>query len=1063
MKNYLSIPNCYNRRALGDKGYTQVLVREGYGVQGSEINEIQSIQAENLRGVADAFLHDGDIIADAAVVVDRESGAVRAAAGKIYIKGRVRDVPEAVFAIPPTGSVLIGVRLIETVVSELEDPELLNPAVGCRAQGMPGAWRRKEEARWGFSGDGQDGELCPVYAVDDGELRPKEAPPAFDSTSQSIAGYDRDSTGGGSYVVEGLTVRRAADDSDGAQVYTVAEGRARVNGYGVTLPTARRVLYPATPDLRFVDTEIHKATADASTEQGQRISVAHPPLKNVVELRITAQKTVPLTHGSYSGAADSLPDTAVVDILEVRQGDTVYEPGIDYAKTGDTVNWSPVGNEPATGSSYSATYTYMTAAEPQDQDEDGFSVRDAVEGSSIILKYNQALPRIDRLCLTGDGLFQWIQGVAAERNARAPAVPESLLPLARVCQTWRAADTASCVTIDAVRVVPFGDFAAINDTIDRLWREVSRNRLEMDAGTREAGARVGIQVDPLLDDSMRDLGAENTAAVYDGILTLPIAATAHSLSSDLAAPVSARWTPKIVLEQPYRTGEMKVNPYQAFERMPATVEISPSVDHWVEQQQNLVGTTTRYFETGHYVPGNSTLVSQSANSSNQVVSSATTELAYLRQIEVNFNVCGFGAGEILDSVTFDGLDVTPAATLTADAAGNIRGAFHIPAGVPSGAKGVIFTGRGGSTASASFVGQGSLTVQNIVQARTITRYWTDPLAESLVFDVPKQLGGFDFWFVAKGAGPVRVQLRDTDNGYPGKTVLAETRLDPGEIVITGGGHTRALFSAPVALAAGTEYAMVIMCDDAVTAVAIGEVGQFDAMRQQYVSAQPYQVGVLYSSANGSAWTAHQTKDLAFRALEADFTASIAEVDLGNALVDEATDLMVLALEDVPRADARVEYDLTLPDGGVQRVAAGQPVRLAAAQSGGVAVKAHLSGKTGQASPVLHPGTQVLAGRLRTSAVYQPRAVPAINATRAVLVYEALVPSGAAVTPELRADAGEWVAMTVSGTAQQGDGWVEFRFTAELSGVDEVRYRLTLAGTSLARPQVRNLKFLALNG
>ena len=661
MKNYLGIPNCYNRRALGDKGYTQVLVREGYGVQGSEINEIQSIQAETLRGVADAFLQDGDIISDAAVVVDAESGSTRCAAGRIYLKGAVRAVPEAVFTIPPTGSVLIGVRMIETVVSQLEDPDLRTPAQGCRAQGMPGAWRRKEEVRWGFSGDGQDGELCPVYAVDDGELRPKEAPPAFDSTTQSIAGYDRDSTGGGSYVVEGLAVRRASDDADGNQVYTVAEGRARVNGYAVTLPTARRIVYAAAPDLRFIDTEIHKATAAASTDQGQRVIVAHPPLKNVVELRITAQNTVTLTHASYSGAADSLPDTAVVDILEVRQGDTVFEPGTDYQKTGDAVDWAPAGNEPDPGSSYAVTYTHMTAATPEDMDEDGFTVRDAVDGTSIILKYNQMLPRIDRLCLTGDGLFQWVRGVAAERNARTPQVPDSLLPLASVNQTWRAADAASCVSIDATHVVPFSEFMAIHDSIDQLWREVSRNRLEMDAGTREAGARVGVQVDPLLDDSVRDVGAENTAAVFDGILTLPIEATVHSLSGDVSAPVAARWTPKVILEQPYRTGEMMVNPYQAFERMPATVEINPSVDHWVEQQVNVVGTTTRYLNTGHYVPGNSSLVSQSASTSNQVVSTTTTELAHLRQLDVEFLLHGFGAGEILDSVTFDGLVVEPEA------------------------------------------------------------------------------------------------------------------------------------------------------------------------------------------------------------------------------------------------------------------------------------------------------------------------------------------------------------------------------------------------------------------
>lgn len=401
-------------------------------------------------------------------------------------------------------------------------------------------------------------------------------------------------------------------------------------------------------------------------------------------------------------------------------------------------------------------------------------------------------------------------------------------------------------------------------------------------------------------------------------------------------------------------------------------------------------------------------------------------------------------------------------TLTANEHGEIRGKFRIPPDVPSGAKAVVFTGRGGSNASASFVGQGQMTVQNIVQAQTITRYWTDPLAQTFALSSAAQICGVDLYFTARGDSPVRVQLRDTDNGYPGKAVLAETRLEPADIVITGGGHTRVLFAAPVSLATDTEYAVVVMCDDAVTALAVAELGQFDAVRQYYVAGQPYQVGVLFSSSNASAWTAHQKKDLAFRLLAADFTASTAEVKLGSVTVEGATDLMVLALEDLPRADTRVEYELTLPGGTVQRVAAGQPVRLAAAQTGGVAVTAALSGIAGGASPVLHPGTQVLSGTVRASAVYQPRAVPAVNATRAVLVYEALVPSGAAITPEIKTDSGDWIAMLAGGTAQQGDGWVEFRFTAELTAAVEVRYRLTLTGTTLARPQVRNLKFLALN-
>lgn len=639
------------------KLFERIFYRDGYVLQGRELNDAQEMAAHRLKQIADAILADGDIIRDAQITVNEKTGEVQAQSGAVYLNGAVRGVAPATFTIPTTGTIAVGIRMRETVVSEMDDPSLRNPAQGVDGEGEPGAWRLKVETFWSYDGDGTTGDFFPVHVVDNGVVRAKEQPPALDSFNALLARYDRDSTGGGSYVVEGLAVRRANDDADGNQVYTVAEGRARVNGYGVTLPTARRLLYAAAPDLRFVDTEIHKATADASTEAGQRILVAHPPLKNVTELRITAQKTVTLTHGSYSGAADSLPDTAVVDILEVRQGDTVFEADTDYVRTGDAVDWSPAGNEPATGSSYAVTYTHMAAAAPEEQDEDGFTVRGAVPGTSIILKYNQMLPRIDRLCLTGEGLFEWIRGVAAERNARPPAVPDALLPLARIRQTWRRADAADCVTVDAVRVVPFGEIAGIHESIDQLWREVARNRLEMDAGTREAGARVGVQVDPLLDDSMRDMGAENTAAVFDGILTLPVAATVHNLTADVTAPSSTQYAPRVLLEQPYRTGSMRVNPYDAFERMPAEADISPSVDHWVERQVNVVGATTRYLETGHYVPGNSMLVSQSSATSLNVLSSAASELAYLREIDVAFTLRGFFPGEELESVTFDGITV----------------------------------------------------------------------------------------------------------------------------------------------------------------------------------------------------------------------------------------------------------------------------------------------------------------------------------------------------------------------------------------------------------------------
>ena len=240
------------------------------------MNAAQSAAMHRLQGVADALFKDGDIIRDAGIIVNKETGEVRAQSGAVYLRGAVRGVPEATFTIPVVGTVAVGIRLTQRVVSELEDPALYNPAIGSRGEGEPGAWRLQVNAAWGFDGDNGDGEFYVVYTVDDGELRAKEAPPTLDTFTQSIARYDRDSTAGGSYIVDGLTVLMAGDDADGHQVYTVSEGRARVNGYGVDMPTSRRLTYAAVPDLRRIDTEVHTADAASTQSGGQRITVARP-------------------------------------------------------------------------------------------------------------------------------------------------------------------------------------------------------------------------------------------------------------------------------------------------------------------------------------------------------------------------------------------------------------------------------------------------------------------------------------------------------------------------------------------------------------------------------------------------------------------------------------------------------------------------------------------------------------------------------------------------------------------------------------------------------------------
>ena len=401
------------------------------------------------------------------------------------------------------------------------------------------------------------------------------------------------------------------------------------------------------------------------------------------------------------------------------------------------------------------------------------------------------------------------------------------------------------------------------------------------------------------------------------------------------------------------------------------------------------------------------------------------------------------------------------ATLTANAQGVVQGKFKIPANIPAGAKQVLFKGaeNGGSRGDTVFVGQGQLTVQTLRQIHTVTTYWVDPLAQTFVLDTAEQICGVDLWFTAKG-GDARVQIRDVSNGVPTRTVLAEAIIPEASIVISGGGHTRVTFPVLVNLSALTEYAIVVLCDDPTTAIAIAEMGEFDKTAQKWVTSQPYTVGVLLSSSNASTWTAHQDKDMTFRLLKAKFVEGVHAFDMGVAQVANTTDLVLLALDETPTADTRVEYEVTMPGGDAMTVAQGQAVRLAQAVTGEVQVKAKMTA-VNNASPLLWPAPQLLTGEIGQTADYVTRSIPAIEAIKAVIIYDAYIPSGATVTPKIQIDEGEWQDIELQNAVNQGDGIVEYRHEIAISNADKVKAKFILTGNTVARPSVRKIRFMAL--
>lgn len=1046
-------PQYYNRTDPS-KNYDKHMFIAGRGLQSAELNEIQATARNLVADMGNALFKDGDVVRDAVVVVNDTTGAVTCASGAVYLRGAVRGVAPANLTVPITGTHAIGVRLIESRITDAEDPTLVDPATGTRNYNQPGAERLKVVPTWAV-GQAGDTDFYPVYTVTNGVLDAKEAPPQLDTVTQALARYDRDSAGG-TYVVRGLQLR-ALDDIGSTQHYSLSEGSCRVYGYPFEFTTSRRVTLPSNPDLRQINSEPHLSTTDTS----QRVQFDFPPATNITQVKITAVKTVTLTHGVVTGSQDPLPDTAVLQILEVKQGATTYTPVTDYKLTGGKVDWSPAGAEPSPGSTYTCKYQYNTLATPTAVDDTGFTVTGAVTGTQIEVTYSQKLPRIDRLCINSNGTPVWVLGVAAAENAQTPNVPADYLPLASVYQTWTLPRT---VYNDGVRVVPMPALAAYEQRLDYLLQLVAQNKLESSIHSRELGAKKGLFTDPFIDDTQRDAGTVQTAAIVSGRLMLPISATISSMSADISVSETLPYTHLKTLEQPLKTGSMKINPYMAFDVVPAGLTLKPAVDRWTQ-----VVDVWESPSTARFIVGSGDRSDETSTTQKTLLSFASSKIEKLRVIPVSYNIKDFGPGEVMTSLTFDGLVV--ASNVTANSQGVVAGAFNVPADLPAGTKEVVATGAGGRTARATFSGQGTLERYLWQNQTTITETrWQspppppppppprkDPLAQTFTLTESIQLASVELWFAAKPTTRTRLQIRNTVTGLPNQSVVSEAVLMPSAINI-GGAVTRFAFGTPVMLLANVEYAIVVLCDDAVGALSVAELGKFDATVQKWITSQPYTVGVLLSSSNASTWTPHQDRDLAFRLLRANYTATTRSIALGTAAVSNATDLLLMSYGDRPVSETSVDYVLGLPDGSSIVVADGQPVQLATAITGNVSVTARLSGSA-NFSPVLTPDTQLVSGTLASTATYVSRAVPGGSSVKVKAIFEAFVPSGATLALEFKGpDVGDtWATIPQTAAVAADDGYVEF--THEKTGVNElsVQVRITLNGTPAARPFVRDLR------
>jgi hypothetical protein len=400
--------------------------------------------------------------------------------------------------------------------------------------------------------------------------------------------------------------------------------------------------------------------------------------------------------------------------------------------------------------------------------------------------------------------------------------------------------------------------------------------------------------------------------------------------------------------------------------------------------------------------------------------------------------------------------------IAANSQGQVSGRFTIPANVPPGAKLVQFLGAGGSKGNATFVGRGQLTITELRQARTETTIVTthieayDPLAETFTLSAPAFIGSTDIWICDKGvSGTTLVQIRETGNGVPTRAVIAEARIKTS-LLLTG--QYNRFSWPPVRLEQGVEYAIVIGCDDAVTAAGVAELGKFDNAAQKWVTSQPYQIGVLLSSSNGSTWTAHQDRDLVFKLNATPLASTSRTIALPDQTVTNCDELIVLAAVERPTADCDCTFTLTLPDNSQVTVAEGERVLLPVTVNGIIRMSATLTG-TLVATPSLHKDVQLVYCSRAASATYVTRAITAGTSSKVSVYFEAAAPAPSSVLVEVSPNGatGTWTTLPVVSAVALGGGWMDT--TCRMTGYNNPNavIRITLTGSARARPQVRKLR------
>lgn len=337
------------------------------------------------------------------------------------------------------------------------------------------------------------------------------------------------------------------------------------------------------------------------------------------------------------------------------------------------------------------------------------------------------------------------------------------------------------------------------------------------------------------------------------------------------------------------------------------------------------------------------------------------------------------------------------------------------------------------------------------------------LAQNITAQGGLQSAGTNLYFAAAGGDAVVSIAAIDENGLPADT-LAQVRVGLDSIKLAGQ-PTTVLWPQPLLLQQGTSYALCVACADADTQLQVAKIGAAN-MAGGLVTAAQAAIGALVHINPSGVVTKQEGRMLRFDMLAASYTAQQRSVVLGTVDVENAASLTINAGAQQPEAAARISYLLELLDnaGNAQQtitVDTAQPVRLPAVFTGAVRITATLRVGAAGLGAVLEPGTVLVVGQLNPEGTYISPAITTGGGDDLRVIYEAEIPAGSAVEAHVQTDgANDWTPVPFDSSSNAA-GVVEVRHRLQGIAATAQRLRLTISGSTNARPKLRNLRAVYL--